>query len=70
MRAVSHVIPDTPAPKDECALEIIRAGALRHRELHYPARAVSPALLIRSIAPELLDSLVRSSYRLENVRRT
>lgn len=70
MRAVSHVIPDTPAPKDECALEIIRAGALRRRELHYPARAVSPALLIRSIAPELLDSLVRSSYRLENVRRT
>nr|RLV64443.1 hypothetical protein DV515_00017488 [Chloebia gouldiae] len=70
VRAVSHVIPDTPAPKEECALEIIRAGALRRRELHYPAPAVSSMLLLRSLAPELLDSLVRSRYRLENVRRT
>ncbi|NWT71052.1 DHI1 dehydrogenase, partial [Prunella himalayana] len=69
VRAVSHVIPDTPAPKEECALEIIRAGALRRRELHYPGRAVGSMLLARSIAPELLESLVRSSYRLENVRR-
>lgn len=70
MRAVSHVIPDTPAPKEECALEIIRAGALRRRELHYPPRTVSTMLLLRSIAPELLDSIICGSYRLENVRRT
>uniref|UniRef100_A0A803VS83 11-beta-hydroxysteroid dehydrogenase 1 n=1 Tax=Ficedula albicollis TaxID=59894 RepID=A0A803VS83_FICAL len=70
VRAVSHVIPDTPAPKEECALEIIRAGALRHRQLHYPARAVGTMLLIHSIAPELFESIVRGSYRLENVRRT
>ncbi|XP_058711942.1 11-beta-hydroxysteroid dehydrogenase 1-like [Poecile atricapillus] len=68
--AVSHVIPDTPAPKEECALEIIRAGALRRRELHYPPRAVGSTLLAHSIAPELLNSLIRSSYRVENVRRT
>uniref|UniRef100_A0A8D2NPL3 11-beta-hydroxysteroid dehydrogenase 1 n=2 Tax=Zosterops TaxID=36298 RepID=A0A8D2NPL3_ZOSLA len=68
--AVSHVIPDTPAPKEECALEIIRAGALRRREVLYPARPVGTMLLLRSIAPELLDSLIRGSYRLENVRRT
>lgn len=70
VRAVSHVIPETPAPKEECALEIIRAGALRRRELHYPAPAVGSMLLLRSLAPELLDSLLLSSYRLENVRRT
>ncbi|RMB99311.1 hypothetical protein DUI87_24044 [Hirundo rustica rustica] len=70
MRAVSHVIPDTPAPKEECALEIIRGGALRWREVHYPPRTVSSMLLLRSFAPELLDSIVRGSYRVENVRRT
>ncbi|NXN78101.1 DHI1 dehydrogenase, partial [Bombycilla garrulus] len=69
VRAVSHVIPETPAPKEECALEIIRAGALRRRELHYPPWAVRRSLLLHSIAPGLLDSLIRSSYRVENVRR-
>lgn len=70
MRAVSRVIPDTPAPKEECALEIIRAGALRRRELRYPGPTIGSALLLHSLAPELLESLLRSSYRLENVRRT
>ncbi|KAM6998313.1 11-beta-hydroxysteroid dehydrogenase 1-like [Passerculus sandwichensis] len=70
VRAVSHVIPDTPAPKEECALEIIRAGALRRRELRYPGPAVGTALLLHGLAPELLERLLRRSYRLENVRRT
>ncbi|NXU09554.1 DHI1 dehydrogenase, partial [Pardalotus punctatus] len=67
VRTVSHVIRDTPAPKEECALEIIRGGALRQREVHYPRRAAS-GQLIRSIAPEFLDSLIRNSYRVENIR--
>ncbi|NXD56307.1 DHI1 dehydrogenase, partial [Corvus moneduloides] len=69
VRAVSHVIPDAPAPKEECALEIIRGGALRQREVRYPPRAVGSMLLIRSLAPEFLDSIIRSSYHVENVRR-
>ncbi|NXS83873.1 DHI1 dehydrogenase, partial [Erpornis zantholeuca] len=69
VRAVSHIIPDTPAPKEECALEIIRGAALRQREVRYPPRTVSGMLLVRSLAPELLDSIIRSSYRVENVRR-
>ncbi|NXE92787.1 DHI1 dehydrogenase, partial [Menura novaehollandiae] len=69
VRAVSHVIQDTPAPKEECALEIIRSGALRRRELHYPPRLVSSMLLIRAIAPEFLDSIIRSNYHVENLRR-
>ncbi|NWV38859.1 DHI1 dehydrogenase, partial [Grantiella picta] len=69
VRAVSHVIRDTPAPKEECALEIIRGAALRRREVHYPPRAVSILLLIRSIAPEFLDSIIRSNYHVENIRR-
>ncbi|NWX20402.1 DHI1 dehydrogenase, partial [Aegotheles bennettii] len=70
VRAVSHAIRDTPAPKGECALEIIKSGALRQRELHYPARVVTSTLLLRAIAPDFLDSLIRSNYNLENMRRT
>ncbi|NXY87787.1 DHI1 dehydrogenase, partial [Alcedo cyanopectus] len=69
VRAISHVIQDTPAPKEECALEIVKSGALRQRELHYPPRALGILLLLRTIAPEALDSLIRSSYRMENIRR-
>ncbi|NXE06606.1 DHI1 dehydrogenase, partial [Lophotis ruficrista] len=69
VRAVSHVIQGTPAPKEECALEIIKSGALRRRELHYPSWQVGSLLLLRDIAPDFLDSLVRSSYRVENIKR-
>ncbi|KAM6295146.1 LOW QUALITY PROTEIN: 11-beta-hydroxysteroid dehydrogenase 1 [Aegotheles albertisi] len=70
VRAVSHAVRETPAPKGECALEIIKSGALRQRELHYPARVVTSTLLLRAIAPDFLDSLIRSNYNLENMRRT
>ncbi|NXD77730.1 DHI1 dehydrogenase, partial [Halcyon senegalensis] len=69
VQAISHVIRDTPAPKEECALEIIKSGALRQRELHYPPRAIGILLLLRSVAPDSLDSLIRSSYHVENIRR-
>uniref|UniRef100_A0A663MHQ1 11-beta-hydroxysteroid dehydrogenase 1 n=1 Tax=Athene cunicularia TaxID=194338 RepID=A0A663MHQ1_ATHCN len=67
--AMSHVIRRTPAPKEECALEIIRSGALRQRELHYPPM-VGSLLLFQYIAPDLLDSFIRSYYEVENIRRT
>ncbi|XP_071624261.1 11-beta-hydroxysteroid dehydrogenase 1-like [Heliangelus exortis] len=70
VQAVSHAIHGTPAPKEECALEIIRSGALRQRELHYPAGMGTSMVLLRAIAPDFLDSLVRSSYKLENIQRT
>ncbi|CAM9844391.1 unnamed protein product [Bubo scandiacus] len=70
VRAISHIIRSTPAPKEECALEIIRSGALRQRELHYPPGAVGSLLLLRNIAPDLLDSFIRSNYKVENIRRT
>uniref|UniRef100_A0A672UKT6 11-beta-hydroxysteroid dehydrogenase 1 n=1 Tax=Strigops habroptila TaxID=2489341 RepID=A0A672UKT6_STRHB len=67
---VSHAVQDTPAPKEECALEIIKSGALRQRELYYPPRLLGSMLLLHAIAPDFLDSLIRSNYKLENVRRT
>ncbi|PKU35479.1 hypothetical protein llap_14224 [Limosa lapponica baueri] len=70
VRAVSHAIRATPAPKEECALEIIKSGALRQRELHYPSSTVGTMLLLQAIAPDFLDSLTRSGYKVENIRRT
>ncbi|NXX61052.1 DHI1 dehydrogenase, partial [Scopus umbretta] len=69
MRAVSHAIRNTPAPKEECALEIIKSGALRRRELYYPSWAVGSLVLLRDIAPNFLDSLMRNTYEVENIRR-
>ncbi|NWQ96678.1 DHI1 dehydrogenase, partial [Burhinus bistriatus] len=69
VQAVSHAIKNTPAPKEECALEIIKSGALRQRELHYPSQPVGSMILLQAIAPDLLDSLTRSTYKVENIRR-
>ncbi|NWV59356.1 DHI1 dehydrogenase, partial [Malurus elegans] len=66
VRAVSHIIRSTPAPKDECALEIIRGAALRRREVLYPPLSIRAMLLGRSFAPELLDSIVRSNFHRPN----
>ncbi|GAB0200042.1 11-beta-hydroxysteroid dehydrogenase 1-like [Grus japonensis] len=70
VRAVSHAIRDTPAPKEECALEIIKSGALRQRELHYPSWVVGSLVLLRDIAPDFLDRSIRSNYKVENIKRT
>ncbi|NXL02617.1 DHI1 dehydrogenase, partial [Mesembrinibis cayennensis] len=69
VRAVSHAIRGTPAPKEECALEIIKSGVLRQRELHYPSWAMGSLLLLKEIAPDFLDSLIRGGYKVENIRR-
>ncbi|NWU17628.1 DHI1 dehydrogenase, partial [Cephalopterus ornatus] len=69
VRAVSRVIRGQPAPKEECALEIIKAGTLRQRELHYPPWTVSTMVLLRDIVPEFLDSFIRSNYNVENLKR-
>ncbi|NXK89803.1 DHI1 dehydrogenase, partial [Formicarius rufipectus] len=70
VQAVSHIIKGTPAPKEECALEIIKAGVLRQQELHYPPWLVGSSVLLRSIAPEFLDSIIRSNIKVENIGRT
>uniref|UniRef100_A0A8B9UYE0 11-beta-hydroxysteroid dehydrogenase 1 n=1 Tax=Anas zonorhyncha TaxID=75864 RepID=A0A8B9UYE0_9AVES len=58
-----------PSPKEECALEIIRSGALRQHELHYPPGIVNGMLLLRGLAPGFLDTLIRSNIVVENVHR-
>lgn len=69
VRAVSHAVRNKPAPKEECALEIIKSGALRQRELYYPTRLMSNLMLLRAIAPDFLDSRIRGNYKVENIKR-
>ncbi|XP_075299032.1 11-beta-hydroxysteroid dehydrogenase 1-like [Opisthocomus hoazin] len=64
VRAAAEVLRVQPAPREECALRILEAGALRRRELYYRYAGTRLPLLLRDWAAELLDCLVRSRYRL------
>ncbi|XP_069732285.1 11-beta-hydroxysteroid dehydrogenase 1-like isoform X4 [Phaenicophaeus curvirostris] len=64
VRAAAGLLLSVPAPRAECALEIVRAGALRLRELYYRYGSTRLPLLLRDCAADLLDYLVRSRYRL------
>ncbi|XP_053106395.1 11-beta-hydroxysteroid dehydrogenase 1 isoform X1 [Hemicordylus capensis] len=69
MKAVSGVfVSSSPAPKEECALEIIKGGALRQREVYYEYTSTKIPLLIRDWAPGLLDYLIRRNYNVEKLK--
>lgn len=70
MRAAAHLLLPPPAPRAECALEILKGAALRRRELYYRYGATRLPLLLRDWAAELLDYLVRSRYRLDRLKRS
>ncbi|NXX97302.1 DHI1 dehydrogenase, partial [Centropus bengalensis] len=63
VRVAGALLRSPPAPRSECALEIVRAGALRRRELYYRYGSTRLPLLLRDCAADLLDYLVRSRYR-------
>nr|XP_047926953.1 11-beta-hydroxysteroid dehydrogenase 1-like isoform X1 [Anser cygnoides] len=65
VRAAADVLLMSPAPKEECALEIIKGGALRQREVYYKYALTKIPLLLRDWAAELLDYLVRQHYHVE-----
>ncbi|XP_075709838.1 11-beta-hydroxysteroid dehydrogenase 1 [Rhinoderma darwinii] len=62
VNTVSHVIQQPAAPKGECALEIIKGGALRQREVYYQYHATKIPMLLRDWAPEFLEYLVLKNY--------
>ncbi|KAJ7331753.1 hypothetical protein JRQ81_013933 [Phrynocephalus forsythii] len=68
MKTVSGVFTSPAAPKEECALEIIKGGALRQREIYYEYKSTKFPLLIRDWAPDLLDYLIRKSYNTEKLK--
>ncbi|PIO33943.1 hypothetical protein AB205_0012820, partial [Aquarana catesbeiana] len=53
------------APKEECAYEIIKGGALRQREVYYQYGATKIPLLLRDWAPEFLEYLVLRNYNVD-----
>ncbi|XP_072700681.1 11-beta-hydroxysteroid dehydrogenase 1-like [Ciconia boyciana] len=69
VRAAAGLLRVSPAPREECALEILKGAALRRRELYYRYGSTRLPLLLRDWAAELLDYLVRSRYRLESLER-
>ncbi|XP_020636310.1 11-beta-hydroxysteroid dehydrogenase 1 isoform X2 [Pogona vitticeps] len=68
MKTVSGVFTSPAAPKEECALEIIKGGALRQREVYYEYTSTKFPLLIRDWVPDLLDYLIRRSYNTEKLK--
>lgn len=56
------MIQQPAAPKEECALEIIKGGALRQREVYYQYQATKIPMLLRDWAPDLLEFLVLKNY--------
>ncbi|NXI74690.1 DHI1 dehydrogenase, partial [Anseranas semipalmata] len=68
VRATADVLLMSPAPKEECALEIIKGGALRQREVYYKYASTKLPLLLRDWAADLLDYLVRKSYKVEHLK--
>lgn len=69
MKAAADVVLIPPAPKEECALEIIKGGALRQREVYYTYATIKFSLLLRDWAADLLDYLIRREYNLENLEK-
>ncbi|KAM4797445.1 11-beta-hydroxysteroid dehydrogenase 1 [Rhinophrynus dorsalis] len=69
LNTVSNVIQQPAAPKEECALEIIKGGALRKREVYYQYHATKIPLLLRDWTPELLQYLVLKNYDVEKLQK-
>lgn len=69
INTVSNVIKQPAAPKEECALEIIKGGALRQREVYYQYQATKIPLLLRDWAPEFLEYLALKNYDVSALKK-
>ncbi|XP_015285060.1 PREDICTED: corticosteroid 11-beta-dehydrogenase isozyme 1 [Gekko japonicus] len=69
MKATSGMFSSFPAaPKEECALEIIKGGALRQREVYYKYSTVKIPVLFRDWVPDLLDYVIRTRFDVEKLK--
>ncbi|XP_069489381.1 11-beta-hydroxysteroid dehydrogenase 1-like [Ambystoma mexicanum] len=64
---VADSIDTRPASKEECALAIIKGGALRQREVYFQYWFTKIPLLLRDWAPDFLDSMIRKDYNMEKI---
>uniref|UniRef100_A0A8C3WL04 11-beta-hydroxysteroid dehydrogenase 1 n=1 Tax=Catagonus wagneri TaxID=51154 RepID=A0A8C3WL04_9CETA len=64
MTAVAGILNIEPSPKEECALEIIKAGALRQKEMYYDSSILS-SLLLKNPGRKILEFLSLKHYNME-----
>lgn len=69
MNTVSGTFTIPPAPKEECALEIIKGGILRQREIYYKYIYTKIPTLLRDWAPELIDYILRKCFNVDNLKQ-
>ncbi|XP_067861684.1 hydroxysteroid 11-beta-dehydrogenase 1-like protein B [Heptranchias perlo] len=67
IKTVGNKIKIAASPKEECALEVVKAGVLRMPEVFYPFWSIKIANLLRDIAPELMANIFDQVYILENI---
>ncbi|XP_027727412.1 corticosteroid 11-beta-dehydrogenase isozyme 1 isoform X1 [Vombatus ursinus] len=67
VKSLSGIVENVnPSPKEECALKIIKGGALRHKEIAYPSSIyVSMWNPIRTIQ----EYFISSNYNIDNITR-
>ncbi|XP_012589650.1 PREDICTED: corticosteroid 11-beta-dehydrogenase isozyme 1 [Condylura cristata] len=64
MNAVAGVLNAHGSPKEECALEILKGGALRREELYY-GTPLWTSVLVASPGRKLLEFLSLRNYNLD-----
>jgi hypothetical protein len=56
----------TAASPSDTALQIIRGGAKRVRQIYYPMMQVFPLVMLRDLFPEMCDTINRFVYTLNS----
>ncbi|XP_073438838.1 hydroxysteroid 11-beta-dehydrogenase 1-like protein A [Dendrobates tinctorius] len=67
VETVGGKITVSPSPKEECAIEVVKAAILRQPEVFYPFWGTKPVWLLHNLAPNLIENLLDKMYLLENI---
>lgn len=64
MKAVAGIYNAEASPKEECALEIIKGGALRQDEVYYD-NSILTSLLLKNPGRKIMEFLSLKKYNME-----
>ncbi|XP_038605160.1 corticosteroid 11-beta-dehydrogenase isozyme 1 [Tachyglossus aculeatus] len=68
MKTISGVLDSEPAPKEDCALEIIKGGALRQDEIYYSFLSTKFHTVMRALTPNLITEHFRKKLNVKNIK--
>ncbi|XP_007668731.1 corticosteroid 11-beta-dehydrogenase isozyme 1 isoform X2 [Ornithorhynchus anatinus] len=68
MKAISGILEIEASPKEDCALEIIKGGALRQNEIYYPFLSTKFGAFMRVLTPNLISKYIRENLNLKNIK--